>query len=147
VALIIGVPIPDITSAAGLAAFNNSAAMAVFLPEFARLGFVEGHAVTFERYGVPASGDAQLARAIVASRPDIIVVAGPAAMALAVMALTTATPILVGTADPVGPGVVSGLAPTGRNLAVVSGTGSSDFEGKNLGLPLRRSRPRSEPRI
>src|SRR5260221_6266194 len=62
-------PIADISSPAGVAAFNSLTNLAVFLSEMARLGFVEGQTVTFERYSSPGPDQQPVARAIVASKP------------------------------------------------------------------------------
>src|SRR5687767_4154983 len=71
VAAVTNQPIADIGSAAGVATFNSVAGVAVFLSEMARLGFVEGQTVTFERYSSPGADHEQLARTIAASKPDL----------------------------------------------------------------------------
>src|SRR5262245_22993746 len=69
VAVVTSGVIPDITSAAGKAAFDNSSSWNVFIPEMARLGFVDGQTISFERYSAPPAVARQIANAIVASKP------------------------------------------------------------------------------
>lgn len=90
--------------------------------ELRRLGYVEGQNLIVERYS--AQGRAQhfpeLARAVVRTKPDLILVFARR-LVQQFAAATTDIPIVVGTTlDPVGHGIANSLAQPGRNLTGVT---------------------------
>ena len=92
-----------------------------YFQELDRLGYIEGKNLVVEWYSVLGRHDRteEIARAVVASRPDLILpISG--ALALAFKPLTTTIPILAITADPVAGGIVKSLAKPGGNITGVS---------------------------
>jgi putative ABC transport system substrate-binding protein len=117
-----------------VAEMNHPDAVA-FAQEMARLGFVEGRTITFDRYVASSASAAQeTARKIVASSPDVIFLQGAIDAILAVMALTKSIPIVSQSGDPLGQGVVSNLARPGGNVTAVANTASAESEAKVLSI-------------
>jgi putative ABC transport system substrate-binding protein len=104
-----------------------------FFGELIRLGYTEGKNLIVERYSGLGRIDRyqDLARAIVASKPDLIVcVSGPLAFQLKL--LTTKIPILASSADPVAVGLVTSLARPGGNITGISVDAGLEVWGKRL---------------
>src|SRR5205085_4064468 len=80
---------------------------AAFIQELARLGFVEGRTVMFERHLGLANNGEQTARTVVASAPDLIFLGAAVTTATALMALTSTIPMVSLSGDPLGAGLVS----------------------------------------
>src|SRR5947207_5901095 len=112
-----------------------------FFAELRRLGFAEGQNLTVERYSGAGQSDryAELARRVVASKPDAILCTS-ARLALDFKAATAAIPIVASTADPVAFGLVPNLAHPGGNITGVVSDGGIEFYAKHLEL-LRRAAP------
>src|SRR5262249_31441520 len=91
-----------------------------FFQELRQLGYIEGRNLTVERYSAEGRYErfAQLARAIVTGKPDVIVTHGPLVNALT--AATSTIPIFAIMGDPVGQGHVKSLAHPGANVTGVS---------------------------
>ena len=97
------------------------ASIKAYFQELDRLGYIEGKNLVVEWYSVLGRHDRteEIARAVVASRPDLILpISG--ALARALKPLTTTIPILAITADPVAGGIVKSLAKPGGNITGVS---------------------------
>src|SRR5262249_41623725 len=96
---------------------NGRRGFRAFFEELNRLGYVEGKNLTVERYSALGRVDhyGDVARAVVASQPDLIVaLSGP--LALQFKPLTSTIPILSVPADPVVVGLVTNLARPGGNF-------------------------------
>src|SRR3954447_662237 len=93
-----------------------------FFKEMARRGYVEGENLLIERYSAEGRGadhQAELARTIVATRPDIILPLG-SWLALHFKSATATIPILFSAADPIAYGLVDNLAKPGGNITGVT---------------------------
>jgi putative tryptophan/tyrosine transport system substrate-binding protein len=104
-----------------------------YFGELNTLGYVEENNLIVERYSALGRLDRyqDLARAVVASQPDLIVAMnGP--MALLLKQLTNTIPILSMPADPVMVGLVTNLARPGGNITGVSVDTGWDVWGKRL---------------
>jgi putative ABC transport system substrate-binding protein len=105
-----------------------------FFEEFSRLGYVEGQNLSVERYSGEGQAEhyADLARDVVSTRPDLIlVIGGPLAEHFK---SATTIPIVATTADPIALGLVSSIARPGGNITGVSVDGGLELYGKRLGL-------------
>jgi putative ABC transport system substrate-binding protein len=94
----------------------------VFKQGMCELGYIEGETVVYEiRWGMgKAERFPDIAKEIVALKPDVIVV-GNYSTALAVLQATTTIPIVMATSiDPVGLGLVKSLARPGGNITGLS---------------------------
>jgi len=114
---------------------------AAFLQRMRELGYIEGQNVSYLHLSADGRPDRvpQLATELIASKPDLIVTAGP----LPVRALqdrTSAIPIVFAAlGDAVGSGAVSSLARPGRNLTGLSFL-NTEISAKRLEL-LRDTLP------
>jgi len=99
----------------------TGSAYPAYFRELDRLGYVEGKNLVVEWYSVLGRHDRteEIARAVVASRPDLIF-PNSTALALALKPLTAAISILALTGDPVASGIVTSLAKPGGNITGVS---------------------------
>jgi putative ABC transport system substrate-binding protein len=112
---------------------NGRRGFRAFFEELNRLGYVEGKNLTVERYSALGRADhyGDVARAVVASQPDLIVAfSGP--LALQFKPLTSTIPILSMPADPVVVGLVTNLARPGGNFTGVSVDAGFEVWGKRL---------------
>jgi putative ABC transport system substrate-binding protein len=112
---------------------NGRRSFKAYFGELNRLGYVEGKNLIVERYSALGRIDhyGEIARAIVASQPDLIVaVGGP--LALQLKSLTTTIPILATFPDPAMVGLVTNLARPGGNITGVSVDTGWDVWGKRL---------------
>jgi putative ABC transport system substrate-binding protein len=114
---------------------NGIPSFKAYLTELNRLGYVEGQNLTVERYlalGLPER-QAENARAVVASRPDLIVaIGGPIARQL--KPLTTTIPIIAISGDPVAGKIVTNLARPDGNITGVSVDAGLGIYAKRLEL-------------
>ena len=104
-----------------------------FFEELRRLGDVEGPNLTIERYyngGRPA-GYPDLARAVVARNPEVIIALGTP-MTQAVRAATGTIPIVWIGGDPIGEGLATSLARPGGNVTGVTVDTGIELSGKRL---------------
>ena len=103
-----------------------------YFQELDRLGYIEGKNLVVERYSVLGRHDRteEIARAVVGSRPDLILASG--GLALAFKPLTTTIPILAITVDPVATGIVKSLAKPGGNITGASVDAGLGIYGKRL---------------
>lgn len=102
----------------------------VFFEELNRVGYVEGQNLVVERYSAEGARErnAQLAREVVGTRPDVILLF-TIAQALAFKAATTEIPIVIVTGDPVASGLVPSLPHPGGNITgVASDAGYQQYE-------------------
>jgi putative ABC transport system substrate-binding protein len=102
--------------------------------ELRRLGQIEGHNLTVEKYGREQNtlGAEAAATEIVRSNPDVILAAGP--NALDFKKLTSRIPIVVITGDPVKAGIAESLAHPGGNFTGVSVDAGPSIYGKRIAL-------------
>jgi putative tryptophan/tyrosine transport system substrate-binding protein len=108
---------------------------AIFFEEMHRLGYVEGVNMIVDRYSAEGRFDRyqQLARDIVATRPDVIsTVTTP--LTLALLSETRTISIVAWMSDPIAAGIISNLARPGGNMTGLSTDGSPDVAGKSLQL-------------
>jgi putative ABC transport system substrate-binding protein len=99
------------------------------------LGYVEGQNITFEMKWAERREDRlpQLARELVRSNVDVIIVEGTLATRAAVQATQTIPIVMAFTADPVGTGLVAALARPGGNVTGLSSL-AGELSGKRLEL-------------
>ena len=116
---------------------NNPA----YFQELDRLGYIEGKNLVVEWYSVLGRHDRteEIARAVVASRPDLIVPM-TGALTRALKPLTTTIPILAVTGDPVAGGIVTSLAKPGGNITGVSTDAGLEIYGKRLQFLVETAR-------
>jgi putative ABC transport system substrate-binding protein len=107
-------------------------AWSAFITEMARLGFVEGRTVTYERYLAPATQAGASARLILETAPDVIFLGAAATTAIAMTAINKTIPMVVQSADLFYDGIVSNVSRPGGNVTGVSGTTGPDEEARNL---------------
>jgi putative ABC transport system substrate-binding protein len=112
---------------------NGRRSIKAFFEELNRLGYLEGKNLIVERFSglgrVDRYGD--LARAVVASQPDMIVSAG-GPLALQFKTLTATIPIVTVSADPIVVGLVTNLARPDGNITGVSVDAGWEVWGKRL---------------
>ena len=103
-----------------MTADKNQYYRAIF-EELNRLGSIEGQNLVVERYSAEGRREhhVELAREVVGTHPDVIVVS-TAAQAFAFKAATTEIPIVASAGDPVANGLVPSLAYPGGNITGVS---------------------------
>ena len=118
--------------AAQLAAASKTLWIRVLFESFRRLGYIEGKNLVVERYSAEGHPErfTDLARAVVAQKPDAIVANGPLVRAL--KAATGAIPIVAIMADPVRFGLVASFARAGGNVTGVSVDAGIEVYGKDL---------------
>ena len=104
-----------------------------YFQELDRLGYIEGKNLVVEWYSVLGRYDRieEIARAIVGSRPDLIL-SMSGALTRALKPLTTTIPILAITGDPVAGGIVTNLAKPGGNITGVSTDAGLEIYGKRF---------------
>jgi putative ABC transport system substrate-binding protein len=108
---------------------------AILFEEMQRLGYVEGVNMIVDRYSAEGQFDryGELARDIVATRPDVIFpISSPHTLAL--LSETRTIPIVAWTSDPVSAGIVSNLARPGGNVTGLSSDASSEMGAKSIQL-------------
>jgi putative ABC transport system substrate-binding protein len=110
-------------------------AFTIFFEEIKRLGYVEGVNLTVDRYSAEGRFDRfpEIAREVVATRPDVIVAASKA-LTLALKSETHTIPIVAWASDPVVNGIISSLARPGGNVTGVRVAAGSEFAAKRLQL-------------
>ena len=97
----------------------------ILLEEMQRLGYVEGVNMMVDRFSAEGRFDRyhELAREIVATRPDVIFpITAPLTVAL--LSETRTIPIVAWTSDPISAGIVSNLARPGGNVTGLSSEAS-----------------------
>jgi putative tryptophan/tyrosine transport system substrate-binding protein len=101
--------------------------------ELSRLGYIEGKNLIVERYWGLGRHERteEIARAIVNSRPDLIL-ATNGGFTRAFKALTTTIPILAITSDPVAGGFVTSMAKPDGNITGVSTDAGLEVYGKRF---------------
>ena len=106
-----------------------------------RLGYIEGKNLVVEWYSVLGRHDRteEIARAVVASRPDLIL-ALTGALTRALKPLTATIPILAITGDPVAGGIVKSLAKPGGNITGVSADAGLQIFGKRFQFLVETAR-------
>jgi putative tryptophan/tyrosine transport system substrate-binding protein len=108
---------------------------AIVFEEMQRLGYVEGVNMIVDRYSAEGQFDryGELARDIVATRPDVIFpITSP--LTLALLSETRTIPIVAWTSDPIAAGIVSNLARPGGNVTGLSSEASSEMAAKSIQL-------------
>src|SRR5215217_4535232 len=110
-----GLPVHELTEAVGPFWIRQ------FFGEIRQLGYIEGRNLVVERYSAEGQHDrfAELAREVVASRPDLIITNYNELVA-SFKAATSSIPIIGIVAEPVRSGLVTNLARPGGNLTGVS---------------------------
>jgi len=104
------------------------------LPELAQLGFVEGRNLKLIMRSGHAAALPDLARELLATKPDAIMAIGGIA-ARAAREATSSIPIVMFADDPVGIGLVTSFARPGGNVTGIANM-VVELQGKRLGLLL-----------
>lgn len=116
--------------------FNSVPSFQALFGELRRLGYVEGHNLIVERYSAEGHREryADIARQVVASTPDVIILP-VSQLAPAFLQATNTIPIVSAMgSDPVAEGLVTSLARPGRNLTGVNSESGVEIWGKRLQL-------------
>ena len=125
---------PDQMTSSGRRSFK------AYYQELDRLGYIEGKNLIVERYSVLGRHDREeIARAVVASRPDLIL-AMTGALTRALKPLTATIPILAIAGDPVASGIVTSMAKPGGNITGVSTDAGLEIYGKRLQFLVETAR-------
>lgn len=103
---------------------------ATIFEELKRLGYVEGTSLIVDRYSADGSFDRfpEIAHAIVATQPDVILIVSPPALVRHLQSETRTIPIVAWTSDPIAAGIVSSLARPGGNVTGLSVDAGRDLE-------------------
>src|SRR5262245_16968198 len=104
------------------------------LPELAQLGFVEGQNLKLIMRSGHAAALPDLARELLATKPDAIMAIGGTAVRAA-REVTSSIPIVMFADDPVGIGLVTSFARPGGNVTGIANM-VVELQGKRLGLLL-----------
>ena len=106
-----------------------------FFEELSRLGYVEGQNLGVERYSGEGQPEryAELARDVVNTHPDLILVGG-ARLSLDFKMATTTIPIVTMVIDPIALGLVASIARPGGNITGVAISAGLEIIGKRMGL-------------
>jgi putative ABC transport system substrate-binding protein len=107
----------------------------LFFQELQRLGYAEGQNLIVERHSGEGRTDrySELARNVVASKPEVIV-CFTTRLAREFKAATTTIPLVANTSDPVATGLIPNLARPGGNITGVTGDAGVVFFAKQLQL-------------
>jgi ABC-type uncharacterized transport system substrate-binding protein len=127
-------PVEDLTP-------NGPPGYKVIFEELNRLGYVEGKNLIVERYSALGQPDrvGELARQIVASRPDVILPLS-SLFVKEIIAVTTSIPMVGPTADPVVLGLTTSLARPDRNFTGVVVDSGLEIWAKRVQLLLEVAR-------
>src|SRR5262245_6160992 len=113
----------------------------IYFEELNRLGYIEGQNLIVERYSALGQPDriGDLARQIVASRPDVILpISG--VFVTEVIAMTTGIPMIAPTGDPVTYGLTTTLARPDQNFTGVVLDAGVEIWAKRVQLLLEATR-------
>jgi putative ABC transport system substrate-binding protein len=124
-------PVEQLTQSGGYRPYR------IYFDELNRLGYIEGQNLIVERYSALGQPDriGELARQVVASRPDVILPMS-GLFIKEIMALTTSIPMVGTTADPVVYGFSSSLARPDRNFTGVVVDAGLEIWAKRVQLLL-----------
>ena len=130
-----GIPANKLTEAAGPFWVRR------FYAELRRLGQIDGANLIVERYSAEGHSErfGALAAEIVGRNPDVII-SNQAPLVLALMAATSAIPIVAITGNPIAGGLVANLARPGANLTGVSIDAGAGIVPKRLQI-LKEAAP------
>jgi putative ABC transport system substrate-binding protein len=120
---------------------DETGARKAYFAELKRLGYIEGQNLIVERYAALGQFDrfGDLARQIIASRPDVIL-SLTATVTKEVMAVTTSIPMVAPTPDPVAWGFSTSLARPDRNFTGVVVDAGLELWQKRVQLLLETAR-------
>jgi putative ABC transport system substrate-binding protein len=112
---------------------GGGSAWRAFFAELRRLGYSEGENLIIERYSAEGHHEryADLARQIVARRPDVIVT-GTNPVVIAFKAATSTIPVVAFMLDPLHAGLVTSLGRPGGNLTGITLDAGIEIWGKRL---------------
>jgi len=120
---------------------NGRRGFRAYFQELNRLGYIEGKNLVVERYSALGRQESyeEIARAIVSSRPDLILsLTGP--LTRQFKPLTATIPIVTGASDPVATGIVTNMARPDGNITGVSVDAGWKYGG-SVCSSLSRRRP------
>jgi len=119
----------------------NTQDRSVFRQRLAALGYIEGKDILIDERSAKGSSErlGELARALVASKVDVIITPGVTASRAARQATSTIPIVMLHAGDPVGAGLIANLARPDGN---VTGTTNFSYAGKLVGL-VRELVPRA----
>jgi putative ABC transport system substrate-binding protein len=114
---------------------GGGTAWRAFFAELRRLGYVEGENLIIERYSAEGHHEryADMAREIVARKPDLIVT-GTNPVVIVFKVATSTIPLVAFMLDPLEAGLVTNLARPGGNLTGITLDAGIDIWGKRLEL-------------
>ena len=114
---------------------NGHAGLKAYFGALNSLGYIEGQNLTVERYSALGQPErlAEIARAAVASHPDLIFAIG-GAVVRQLKPLTTTIPIIATSNDPVAGKLVTNLARPDANITGVSVDAGLELFGKRFGV-------------
>jgi len=123
------IPVAQLTETGGGSAWR------AFFAELRRLGYIEGDNLIIERWSAEGHHEryADMAREIVASRPDLIVT-GTNPVVTIFKAATSTIPLVAFMLDPLKAGLVTSLARPGGNLTGITLDAGMEIWGKRLEL-------------
>jgi putative ABC transport system substrate-binding protein len=112
---------------------GGGTAWAAFFAELRRLGYIEGGNLIIERYSAEGHHEryAELAREIVARKPDVIVT-GTNPVVITFKAASGTIPVVAFMLDPLKAGLVTSLARPGGNLTGITLDAGTEIWGKRL---------------
>ncbi len=120
---------------------NGRRGFRAYFQELNRLGYIEGKNLLVERYSALGRQESyeEIARAIVSSRPDLILsLTGP--LTRQFKPLTATIPIVTGASDPVATGIVTNMARPDGNITGVSVDAGLEVWGKRLQFLVETAR-------
>jgi putative tryptophan/tyrosine transport system substrate-binding protein len=126
-------PGPQSYRVAFLALASEPPSVAAFTDGLRELGYVEGKNLYLSIRSADGRPERlpQLARELIALKPDVLMVASTASTLAAKRATTSIPIVFVSVIDPVGAGIVPSLARPGGNISGVTGwIGGAGFAGK-----------------
>ena len=123
---------------------GGGTAWRAFFQELRRLGYIEGQNLAIERYSAEGRHEryADMAREIVASKPDLIVT-GTNPVVLAFKEIASPVPVVAFMIDPLKAGLVASLARPGGDLTGITLDPGIELWGKRLAL-LKEAVPSAE---
>jgi putative tryptophan/tyrosine transport system substrate-binding protein len=125
----------------GIAAFSNEF-WARFFDRLRQLGYVEGKNLVVDRYAAHGRAEryVDIARDVVRSKPDVIVIPNAHQLTSQLGKETSTIPIVAAMGDPVAAGLVQNIARPEGNITGIASDAGIEMQGKHLDI-LRQAVP------
>ena len=125
----------------GIAALSTAFWMR-FFDRLRQVGYAEGRNLIVDRYAADGEAEryADVARSVVRSAPDVIVIAISHPLIAQLAKETSTIPIVAVMGDPVALGLVQNIARPERNITGIAGDAGIEMQGKHLDI-LREAVP------